>query len=43
MATHSSILPGEVHGQSSLAGNSPWGGKESDTTEWLSLTQSKGI
>ena len=43
MATHSSILPGEFHGQRSLAGYSPWGGKESDTTEQLSLTQSKGI
>ena len=32
MATHS-FLPGEFHGQRSLAGYSPWGGKESDTTE----------
>ena len=36
MATHSSILPGESHGQRSLAGYSPWGHKESDTTERLS-------
>ena len=28
--------PGEFHGQRSLAGYSPWGCKESDTTEWLS-------
>ena len=33
MATHSSILPGESHGLQSLAGYSPWGRKESDTTE----------
>ena len=35
MATRSSILPGESHGQKSLVGHSPWGHKESDTTEWL--------
>ena len=36
-ATHSSILvfwPGEFHGLCS-----PWGHKESDTTEWLSLSR----
>ena len=27
------FLPGESHGQSSLVGYSPWGRKESDTTE----------
>ena len=27
------FLPGEIHGQRSLAGYSPWGHKESDTTE----------
>ena len=27
------FLPGEFHGQRSLVGNSPWGPKESDTTE----------
>ena len=27
MATHSSILPGEFHGQRRLAGYSPWGHK----------------
>ena len=27
------FLPGELHGQSSLAGCRPWGCKESDTTE----------
>ena len=36
MATHSSILPRESHGQRSLVGYSPWGCKESDTTEQLS-------
>ena len=34
MATHSSIL---AHGQRSLVSYSPWGRKESDTTERLSL------
>ena len=36
MATHSSILAWRIHGQGSLAGYSPWGRKESDTTERLS-------
>ena len=31
------FLPGEFHGQRSLAGYSPLGCKESDTTEWLLL------
>ena len=30
MATHSSILAGEFHGQRSLVGHSPWGRKELD-------------
>ena len=30
-------LPGKSHGQRSLAGYSPWGRKESDTTEQLTL------
>jgi len=38
ITTHSSILAGEFHGQRSLAGYSPWGGKESDTTEQLSFS-----
>ena len=33
MVTHSSILAGECHGQRSLAGYSPKGHKESDTTK----------
>ena len=33
MATHSSILARKSHGQRSLAGCSPYSGKESDTTE----------
>jgi len=33
------FLPGESHGQRSLAGYSPWGHKESDTTEQLSTAQ----
>ena len=31
------FLPGESHGQRSLASYSPWGCKESDTTERLTL------
>ena len=39
MATHSSILHGESHGQRSPGGlYSPWGLKESDTTERLTLS-----
>ena len=34
----SSVLPGEPHGQRSLMGYSPWGCKESDTTEQLTHT-----
>ena len=33
MATHSSILLGEFHGQRSLEDCSPWGHKELDITE----------
>ena len=33
MATHSSILAGESHGQRYLAVYGPWGCKELDTTE----------
>ena len=29
------LLPGESPGQRSLVGYSPWGHKDSDTTEWL--------
>ena len=32
-------IPGESHGQRSLAGYSPWGHKESDRTEPLSTAQ----
>ena len=32
------LLPGKSHGQRSLVGYSPWGRKESDTTERLYLT-----
>ena len=35
------FLPGQSHGQRSLAGYSPWGHKESDTTEWLNNNNSK--
>ena len=37
MATHSSIWPGEFHGQRSLAGYSPQDCKELDTSELLSI------
>ena len=33
MVTHGSILAEESHGQRRLAGYSPWGRKESDTSE----------
>ena len=32
------FLPGEPHGQRSLEGYSPWGHKEPDTTEQLTLS-----
>ena len=35
-ATTPVFLSGESHGQRSLAGYSPWGHKESDTTERIS-------
>ena len=35
MATTPVFLPGEFHGQRSLAGYSPWGPKELDMTELL--------
>ena len=35
------LLPGTFHGQRSLEGYSPWGRKESNTTEWLRFTSSK--
>ena len=31
------FLPGKSHGQRSLTGYTPWGHKESDTTERLTL------
>ena len=38
MATHSIFCAGEFHEQISLAGYSPWGHKESDTTDQLTHT-----
>ena len=38
MATTTVFLPGEFHEQRRLAGYSPWGHKESDTTEQLNIT-----
>ena len=40
MATHSTLLSGEFLGQRSLAGYSPEGHKESDTTKQLTLSLS---
>ena len=37
MATHTILLPGESHGQRSLAGYNLQGSKESDTTERQSM------
>ena len=37
IATHSSILAWRIYGQRSLAGYSPWGYRESDTTERLGV------
>ena len=37
MATTLVFLPGKFQGQRSLAGYSPWGGKESDMTKSLTL------
>ena len=37
MATTPVFLPGESHGWRSLVGYSPWGRKESDTTERLHI------
>ena len=34
------FLPGESYGERSLVGYSPWGHKELDTTEWLTLSLS---
>ena len=39
MAIHSRFLPRESHGQRSLVGYGPWGGKELDMTERLSRAQ----
>ena len=40
MAAHSSILAWEVRGQRSLAGYSPWGCKETDTSTFKELQNS---
>ena len=39
MAIHSTILAWKSQGQRSLASYSPWGSRESDTTERLTLFQ----
>ena len=40
MATHSSILAWKIPWRKSLVGYSPWGRKESDTTERLFTNES---
>ena len=35
------FLPGEFYGQRSLAGYSPWGRKESDTTDQLTRARTR--
>ena len=37
------FLPGESHGQRSLAGYSPWGSKELDTTENMQYPSSLAL
>ena len=37
------FLPGESHGQRSLADYSPWGHKESDTTKPLTLPEGTSL
>ena len=37
------FLPGEFHGQRSLVGYSPWGHKESDTIERLTLEKQRKV
>ena len=37
------LLPGEFHGQRSLVGFSPWGHKEVDVTEQLTLSLSTSL
>ena len=41
MSTHSRFLSGKSRGQRSLVHYSPWGRKESDTTEQLSMVDSE--
>jgi len=43
MATHSSILACRIPWTEEPGGNSPWGWKESDTTEQLMLSLSEVI
>ena len=42
MATAPVFSPGKSHGQRSLVGYSPWGRKQSDTTEQLHFPSSIG-
>ena len=37
------FFPGEFHGQRSLAGYSPWGHRESDTTEHAHILRKEGF
>ena len=40
MTTHASVLAWKSHGERSLVGYSPWGHKQLDTTERLTLSLS---
>ena len=42
MAIHSSAIAWKIHGQRSLIGYSPWGRKESDTTERIHFHFTQG-
>ena len=42
MAIHSSAIAWKIHGQRSLIGYSPWGRKESNTTERLHFHFTQG-
>ena len=43
MAPPPVFLPGKVHGQRSLMGYSPWGCKESDTTEHIAFSNKSSL
>ena len=42
-STHSSTLAWKFRGLRNLVGYSPWGRKESDTTEWIHFFEKKSL